>query len=141
MKRVEEGGLFKGALREDLLDRARDPSKLQLQAGATDLLKAYKGHWGIVSVGWSGVFIRAALESRGVDLSKNHLGISANEVCFDEQGVGTGLISKHEGNSRGIRTAQDKQREMRIMVEQWRRLPDSDGQIIVSASTRRGPTS
>ena len=85
------------------------------------------------------MFIQAALESRGVDMSSNYVGISANEVCFDDQGVGTGRISKHEGNDRGIRTAQDKQREMRIMVNRWKEGPESDGRIIVGVIQRLRP--
>lgn len=121
VKRVEEGGLFEGASRQALLERARDRSKLSLQAGAVEYLNSYKGSWGIISVGWSAIFIRAVLESHGIHFSHNHLGIRSNEISFDDKGVGTGLISKHEGNHRGIRTAQDKQREMRIMIERFRK--------------------
>lgn len=134
VKRVEDGGLFKGMLRSDMLARASDPSKLQLQCGIVDLLKTFKGTWGIVSVGWSGEFIRAALESRGVDLSSKNVKIRANEVEFDENGVGTGKLTKHKENTEGIRIARDKKREMQRMVDEWRKTVD-DGTVVV----RHGP--
>lgn len=102
-----------------MLARARDPSKLALQKGIVDLLKDFKGTWGIVSVGWSGAFIRAALESRGVDLASKDIKIRANEVEFDEEGMGTGRITKHKGNKEGIRVARDKKREMQKMIAEW----------------------
>lgn len=130
VKRVEDGGLFKGMLRSDMLARAKDPSKLQLQNGIVDLLKTFKGTWGIVSVGWSSEFIRAALESRGVDLSSKNVKIRANEVEFDENGVGTGKLTKHKENIEGIRIARDKKREMQRMVDEWRKTVD-DGTVVV----------
>lgn len=131
VKRVEDGGLFKGMPRTEMLDRARDRKKLELQKGVVDLLKGFKGTWGIVSVGWSGDFIRAALESRGVDLTSKKVKIRANGVEFDESGLGTGKITKHKENKEGIRVARDKKREMQRMVDEWRDSV-SGGTVVVS---------
>jgi hypothetical protein len=123
-----------------LIERARDPSLLDLQAGAAEFLKSFKGSWGIVSVGWSGIFIREALQSRGVDLATYHIQIQANEVIFDEHGRGTGEISKHKNNAQGIRTARDKLREMRRMSDDWRSQESdskSESRVVVSSSQRR----
>ena len=124
VRRVEQGGLFRGMSREGMLSRARNTSLLELQRGAVDLLSSFRGQWGIVSVGWSAQFLSAALEARRVDLrsySRQPVRIAANEVEFDAAtGLGTGMISKHEGNSNGIRVASEKRREMRRMVDEWR---------------------
>lgn len=133
--RVERGGLFNGMSRASLLERARDSNLLSLQAGAAEFLKTHKGPWGIVSVGWSGIFIREALQSRGVDLTKHNVQIQANEVIFNQHGMGTGEISKHQSNAQGIRTARDKLREMRKMVDTWRsQESDSGGESRVVVS-------
>jgi 2-hydroxy-3-keto-5-methylthiopentenyl-1-phosphate phosphatase len=131
VKRVEDGGLFRGMPKSDMLARARDTHKLQLQDGIVELLKSFQGTWGIVSVGWSGAFIRAALESRGVDLASKNVMIKANEVEFDEDGLGTGKLSKHKENSQGIRTAREKRREMQNMVKGWREQ-GGRGAVVVS---------
>jgi hypothetical protein len=128
---VEDGGLFKGMPRSEMLNRARDNNKLELQGGIVDLLRDFQGTWGIVSVGWSGDFIRAALESRGVDLSSKSVKIRANEVEFDNDGLGTGKITKHKENKQGIRIARDKKREMQKMVDEWRNTV-SEGTVVVS---------
>lgn len=118
--------------RASLLERARDTTRLSVQAGSVEFLKSFQGQWGVVSVGWSAAFIRAALESRGVDLSNSNIKIFANEVEFDNKGIGTGKISKHEGNAAGIRIAADKLREMRRMVESWKQQdPENTGGIVV----------
>lgn len=131
VKRVEDGGLFKGMPRSAMLDRARDRSKLELQSGIVDLLKSFNGTWGIVSVGWSGDFIRAAMESRGIDVSSKNVKIRANEVEFNENGLGSGNITKHKENKEGIRIARDKKREMQKMVQEWRNTV-AEGIVIVS---------
>lgn len=131
VKRVEDGGLFRRMPRSEMLNRARDTTKLELQGGIIDLLKSFQGTWGIVSVGWSGEFIRAALESRGIDLSSKNVKIRANEVEFDNDGLGTGKITKHKENKQGIRVARDKKREMQKMVDEWRTTVD-DGTVVVS---------
>lgn len=128
--------------KEGMLDRAADTSKLQLQEGASELLRVFRGHWSIVSVGWSGLFIRKALESRGVDLERTRkdVEIRANEVEFDEQGLGTGRLSKHKGNQTGIRIARDKQREMLAMVEEWRSSEEAnEDDFVVVSEARRMP--
>lgn len=120
--------------KSEMLDRARDAEKLQLQDGIIKLLKSFQGTWGIISVGWSGDFIRAALESRGVDLASKNVKIRANEVEFDDKDFGTGRISKHKENSEGIRIARDKRREMQKMVDEWREDGGS-GIVVVSIRT------
>lgn len=134
VKRVEDGMLFKSMPRSEMLDRARDTTKLDLQEGIVDLLKDFKGTWGIVSVGWSGAFIRAAMESRGIDVSSKNVKIRANEVEFDESGLGTGKITKHKENKEGIRVARDKKREMYRMVEEWRNTVTGGAVIYVGDS-------
>lgn len=119
-----------------MLARAKNTSKLSLQEGIVDLLKDFKGTWGIISVGWSGSFIRAALESRGVDLSSKDVKIRANEVEFDDDGLGTGKLTKHKENTEGIRVARDKKREMQRMIEEWRTTV-SDGTVVVSLPCNR----
>ena len=103
-----------------MLERARSTSLLPLQRGSAEFLKSHKGQWGIVSVGWSSDFIRAALGVRGIDLKTEKIQIHANEIEFDMQGIGTGKLSKHRGNSEGIRVASDKKRVMEKMTEAWR---------------------
>lgn len=131
VKRVEDGGLFEGVLKTDMLARSKNENRLRLQDGVIERLRSFKGTWGIISVGWSGDFIRAALESRGIDLSTKDIVIRANEVEFDESGLGTGRISKHQGNIDGIRIARDKKREMQKMVDDWRRA-EPKGTVVVS---------
>jgi len=134
VKRVEDGGLFKGMPKREMLDRAADTSKLDLQKGALDMLQSFQGHWGIVSVGWSAIFIRQALESRGIDFAKTKkdVAIVANEVEFDGNDTGTGRISKHQGNERGIRIARDKRREMRELVREWKSSDDAGEDDLVA---------
>lgn len=141
--------------RSSMLERARPEfsspggnegkhcSSLTLQKGAVDLLNSFKGRWAIVSVGWSGEFIREALKTRGVQ-ADDDLEIRANEVVFDEDGLGTGKMTKHRENERGIRTARDKLREMRDLVRQWRGRPpqpqDTHQPQSVSAISTEGRT-
>ena len=106
--------------KQSLLERAKDTSLLSLQNGTNDFLQNFRGKWGILSVGWSATFIKTALTSRGVHLDDTNTPIVANEVEFDERDIGTGNLSKHEGNTEGIRVANDKLREMRKMLASWR---------------------
>ena len=133
VRRVEEGGLFKGMSRSSMLERAQDNSHLSLQNGALAFLKTFKGCCGIISVGWSGEFITAALKARGIDTAAKAIQMRANEIDFDEYGIGTGKLSKHMGNDKAIRVASDKLREMNAMMEQFSRtrLSRANGTVIV----------
>ncbi|PWN45204.1 hypothetical protein IE81DRAFT_320383 [Ceraceosorus guamensis] len=112
-ERIEQGGLFRGALESDLLQRA---TRVQLRRGVDKLAQwaqsdGHESEVHIISVGWSARFIEGSL--------KHHLSwvpnsIHANEVELNSQGIGTGRLTKSASvtsSSGGIRTSTHKAAE------------------------------
>lgn len=141
--RVERGGLFQGWQPHEAERRARD--KVQARQGVEEL-----GRWlcsmkqteegnaaeatrhfgtGVISVSWSRTFIAACLEHHAAGWKPDF--IRANEVQTDEQGKGTGKLSKLA--DRGIRTGLDKLREMGEALEMQDRSAGQRNDLVVYA--------
>lgn len=127
--RVEEGRLFEGMKKDDLLQRA---SQVQFRDG-WDKFYSYlsrevrEGKVGaeIISVGWSGDFIQHAISSRAAGL-EGITRVYANQVQMEPQGLGTGKLTKsfpltlpneEQGGRGGIRTGIHKLNIMRSATE------------------------
>ncbi|CDS82357.1 uncharacterized protein SPSC_03176 [Sporisorium scitamineum] len=107
--RVEEGGLFKGMSLTGMLERAETVGFRTGWEGFYTWLDEHPGvEVDIISVGWSSVFIRHAIEHHRQTGVINT--VYANDVEMDE-GVGTGKLSKSSEGA--IRTGMDKLRVMR----------------------------
>ncbi|CCF53051.1 hypothetical protein NDA11_005601 [Ustilago hordei] len=130
--RVEEGGLFKDMPKTELLQRAE---KVQFRDGwdtfyswlAEQSREGTIGAADVISVGWSADFIRQAITNPA---DGNDAGISkvyANEIDMDEDGKGTGKLTKSlplsllnlAGGSRGgIRTGIHKLEIMQALAKE-----------------------
>lgn len=125
--RVEDGGLFRGMSKTELLRRAEE---VELRSGWDEFyawlsseVAEGKVAADVISVGWSGDFIRHAITSRASKAGVTREGINkvyANEVEMEE-GVGTGkmtksfpliLPSEEDGGKAGIRTGMHKREIM-----------------------------
>jgi hypothetical protein len=119
-RRIEEGGLFVGFDPRAMTERAR---QVKLRPGWSDFAKKRLSgnqdddddEWHVISVGWSAKFIEAALGFDAGAMAPPR-SICANEVELDDEtkrGTGRLTKSRDSNDSRGIRTAPHKLREMR----------------------------
>lgn len=102
VRRIEAAGVFQGVTHENLQKaassvRIRDGFERFCQRLGPNVCKE------ILSVNWSTEFIRFGLPQATAPETWK---ITANALSFDEQGKGTGSVSKDKQN--GIRTAMDK---------------------------------
>lgn len=113
--RIEAVGLFKGFDPIAMEERAR--KEVSFRNGwpqAASWLSAQSNlETHFISVGWSGRFIWAALDTDAGGHFRPD-SICANEIELDSAGRGTGKLTKSNdaGASQGIRVASDKLREM-----------------------------
>ncbi|KAI4175155.1 MAG: hypothetical protein LQ343_001916 [Gyalolechia ehrenbergii] len=140
MERVEAGGIFRGVRKKDVqraADEAVREGKVVLRKGwerLIDRVVSANGEVGIVSVGWSGDFIRGCLEAavrRKNVAEENGVGsgdyvaridIRANEIT----GVQDGKMSRYfeengKGGEGGIWTARQKRMVMEDMTRKSKR--------------------
>ncbi|CEH17097.1 hypothetical protein CBOM_03166 [Ceraceosorus bombacis] len=102
-ERIEQGGLFRGALEVDLLQRA---TRVQLRRGVEKLAQ------------W------AQSDGHESEVHIISVGIHANEVELDSQGIGTGRLTKSASvtsSSGGIRTSTHKAAEAALIDLQARK--------------------
>ncbi|BFZ63475.1 hypothetical protein YB2330_004597 [Saitoella coloradoensis] len=128
--RVENSGLFKGVPVEAVREQSKNAraragwwefaQRLQRDADVGDVKVI------IVSVNWSKTFIETFLAKGGVH--DTLFEVYANEVMMDENGKGTGALSKKL--DKGIRTGMDK---LRVMKEIMEREGGREGKKVVYA--------
>lgn len=132
VSRVEEGGLFKDMPKSELLERSQDVKFRDgwdsFYSWLNDQVKEGKTSAAdIISVSWSGEFIRRAITdgAGGEDGGINK--VYANEVEMDEEGRGTGKLTKssplsllnlEEGSRGGIRTGIHKLEIMQALAKE-----------------------
>lgn len=98
--RVEQGGLFKGMAKADLLQRAE--SEVEFRHGwdvfcswLGEQVREGKARADVISVGWSGEFIRHAIGHRSDQAQAGELiKVYANEVEMAADDIGTGKLTK-----------------------------------------------
>ncbi|KAI4192899.1 MAG: hypothetical protein LQ346_004098 [Caloplaca aetnensis] len=137
MERAEAAGLFKGVDREDVrraAQRAVREGEVLLRKGWSGLVGRVLqegGKVGVVSVGWSGDFIRGCLRTATEDLEGEEelpvedIDVRTNEILGGEGKMSRYFEEKDREGSGGIWIAGDKVRVMHELVATKPRGPDS----------------
>lgn len=165
-ERVEGSGVFKNVRAEDMLQGAEAAVKggqLRMRDGWTRVMGMARrrgddgrgGKVGVVSVGWSGEFIRGCLRTALVELLEasesgergqgvesevdiKDIVIRANEILGGEEGKMSRYFEENgRGGTGGVWTARDKRRvmmEMLLRREQGRRERDGSMAVYVGDS-------
>lgn len=118
VQRIEAAGVFQGVTHTDLEKaaehvRIRDGFEAFCRRLDNDVCKE------ILSVNWSTEFIRLALPAT---THPETWQITANSLGFDEQGKGTGSVSKDKEG--GIRTGMDKLLYLKRRMSELHRIKD-----------------
>ncbi|KAA8900834.1 HAD-like domain-containing protein [Sphaerosporella brunnea] len=109
IRRIEAAGVFKG-LRSGDVEKAGESVRLREGAGRVFEAAKKRGvRTTVLSVNWSRAWIRGALEKA----APGGLEVVSNDLCTDESGVATGMLSRPVGGDVGIWTAGHKERCMR----------------------------
>ncbi|KAL8901757.1 MAG: hypothetical protein Q9207_005043 [Kuettlingeria erythrocarpa] len=138
MERAEAAGLFRGVDSEDVrraAQRAVREGEVLLRKGWSGLVGRVLregGKVGVVSVGWSGDFIRGCLKTAtedledGEELRVEDIDVGANEIWGREEGKMSRYFGeKGRGGNGGIWTAGDKKRVLYELVATKPRGQDS----------------
>ncbi|KAL8638738.1 MAG: hypothetical protein Q9228_004137 [Teloschistes exilis] len=159
-ERVEGSGVFKSVRAKDMLQGAEAAVKcgqLRMRDGWTRVMGMARrrggegrgGKVGVVSVGWSGEFIRGCLRAALVELLEasesgerrqevesevdiEDIVIRANEILGGEEGKMSRYFEENErGGKGGIWTARDKRRVMEMLLRREQGRADRDGSMAV----------
>lgn len=101
VNRVESSGLFRGTFKTYLEQQASNVKVRESWWSIYDRCTQIGVEVIILSVNWSACFIKAAFKLHGCE----NVEVYANEIDFDDCGVGTGHLSKGQYT---LRTGQDK---------------------------------
>ncbi|KAJ8102779.1 HAD-like domain-containing protein [Lipomyces tetrasporus] len=103
VSRIEKAGLFKSVTAKHLQLQA---AKVEMRPGFINVIRRCRSlgvMFGIFSVNWSQIFIRSALEQQYGAF--DDVPVYCNEIEFDNEGKGTGILSRSEYV---LRTGADK---------------------------------
>ena len=121
VRRVEDGGVFRGMRRGDLIKEAYKNNGCGMRTGWRDVFDKVShggGRIAVISVGWSREWIRHCLGNPG------GVGIYANEMLAGPDGKLTGYLDRTGLNGGGLWNSIDKRDYVRWIVGQEKRKGD-----------------